>query len=174
MLAALASFMVGIKRCALLKTINDNERSEPMTRPKGAIDSAQRALNDSRILHRFAGYTLLVGFLTLSACSAITSEEPPISDSTMVEVLIELHLTNARLELQHDFIPAALDSILFKHGLDRQRYRAIVDYYADHPEEYSALYTIVLDRLSDERLKQGKYLPLDDTPPPGVADEAQE
>ena len=123
------------------------------------------------MIHRLAGYTLLVGLLTLSACSAITSEEPPIADSTMVEILIELHLTDARLDLQYDLLPAVRDSILFKHGLDEPRFLAILDYYADHPEEYSALYTTVLDRISDERLRQGEGLPPNYNPPPGVADE---
>ena len=113
---------------------------------------------------------LLVGVLTLSACSAITSEEPPIADSTMVEVLIELHLADARLELQYNLAPAVRDSILFKDGLDEQHFRAILDYYADNPEAYSALYTTVLDRISDERLRQGEGLPLSTTPPPGVDD----
>ncbi len=116
-------------------------------------------------------YILFVGLLTLSACSAITSEEPPIADSTMVEVLIELHLADARLELQYNLVPVVRDSILFKYGLDEQRFRAILDYYADHPEEYAALYTTVLDRISDERLRQGEGLPLSTTPPPGIIDE---
>ncbi len=114
---------------------------------------------------------LLAGLLTLSACSAITSEDPPIADSTMVEVLIELHLADARLDLQYDALPAVRDSILLKHGLDEPRFRAILDYYADHPEAYSALYTTVLDRISDERLRQGEGLPINTEPPPGVADE---
>ena len=119
----------------------------------------------------FVKYLLLPALLFVSACSAITSEEPPISDSTMVEVLIELHLADARLDLQYELVPAVRDSILFKHGLDEQRFLAILDYYADHPEEYSALYTTVLDRISDERLRQGEGLPLNPTPPPGVDDE---
>ncbi len=106
--------------------------------------------------------------LTLPACSAITSEAPPISDSTMVEVLIELHLTDARAELRYEAIPTVRDSILFKHGLDQQRFLDILDYYAEHPEEYAALYTTVLDRISDERFRQGEGLPLSSTPPPAI------
>jgi len=121
-------------------------------------------------IERNAGYLFAAVLLPLPACSSITSEEPPIADSTMVEVLIELHLADARLDLQLDRIPAVRDSILFKHGLDEPRFLQILDYYAEHPEEYTALYTTVLDRLSDERLRQGEGLPLSNTPPPGVAD----
>ena len=120
---------------------------------------------------RLAGYALLAGLLTLPACSAFISEEPPVSDSTMVEVLIELHLTNARLELQYDLPPAIRDSILFKYGLDAQRFAAIMAYYADHPEAYSALYTTMLDRISAERLQQGQGLPSAPPPEPATDDE---
>jgi len=116
---------------------------------------------------------LVLGLLTLSACSAFTSDEPPISDSTLVEVLIELHLVSARLELQYDHQPAARDSILFIYGLDAQRFEDIMAYYADHPEAYSAIYTTMLDRISAERLQQGKGLPPSTLPPPTLDDDGQ-
>ena len=103
---------------------------------------------------------VLLLLMSLPACSAFTSDEPPISDSTMVEVLIELHLVHARLELKYDLPPALRDSILFKHGLDAQRFQDIMAYYADHPEAYSAIYTTMLDRISDERIRQGEALPI--------------
>jgi len=84
----------------------------------------------------------------------------------MVEVLIELHLVNARLELQYDRQPAVRDSILFKYGLDAQRFQDVMAYYADHPEAYSALYTTMLDRISAERIQQGEALPATALPPP--------
>ena len=120
------------------------------------------------MIHRLAGYAFLAGLLTLSACSAFTSDEPPISDSTMVEVLIELHLTNARLELRYDLPPSIRDSILFRHGLDVQRFEDIMAYYADHPEAYAALYSTMLDRISAERLQQGEGLPPAAPPPPAT------
>jgi len=91
-----------------------------------------------------------------AACSAITSEAPPVSDSTMVEILIELHLAHARAPLNLDPVPALRDSILSKYHLDEQRYREIMDYYAEHPDAYGAIYTTVLDRISAERLRQGR------------------
>jgi hypothetical protein len=118
--------------------------------------------------HRLLPSTLLAALLTLPACSAIISEEPPITDSTMVEVLIELHLTDARADLHYDLAPALRDSIFFKYGLDEQRFLEILDYYADHPEAYAAVYTTVLDRINDERMQQGASAPLDDAPPPGL------
>ena len=165
MLAALASFTVRIYRCASLIAPNN---SKPMTRPQGTHDG-----DATHSLQRLARGALVIGLLALSACSAFTSDEPPISDSTLVEVLIELHLVSARLELQYDHQPAARDSILFIYGLDAQRFEDIMAYYADHPEAYSAIYTTMLDRISAERLQQGKGLPPSTLPPPTLDDDGQ-
>ncbi len=159
MLAALASFTVRIHRRASLTPPNDSER---MTCPQGTNDSDPT----TSLTQRLASGALVIGLLALSACSAFTSDEPPISDSTMVEVLIELHLVNARLELRYDRQPAVRDSILFKYGLDAQRFQDVMAYYADHPEAYSAIYTTMLDRISAERIQQGEALPATVLPPP--------
>ncbi len=144
------------------------------------LNSTEKRSNDSNhrepttsLAHRMARGALVIGLLTLSACSAFTSDEPPISDSTMVEVLIELHLANARLELQYDRRPAVRDSILFKYGLDAQRFQDVMAYYADHPEAYSALYTTMLDRISAERIQQGEALPATALPPPMTGDDGE-
>ncbi len=167
MLAALASFTVRIYRRASLTPPHDNE---PMTCPQGTHDARDPTHSLAQCMARGA---LVLGLLTLSACSAFTSDEPPISDSTLVEVLIELHLVSARLELQYDHQPAVRDSILFIYGLDAQRFQDIMAYYADHPEAYSAIYTTMLDRISAERLQQGKGLPPSTLPPPTLDDDGQ-
>ena len=169
MLAALASFTVRIYRRASLTPPND---SEPMTCPQGTHDGDPREPTNS-LAQRMARGALVIALLTLSACSAFTSDEPPISDSTMVEVLIELHLVTARLELQYDHQPAVRDSILFKYGLDAQRFQDIMAYYADHPEAYSAIYTTMLDRISAERLQQGEGLPPSTLPPPTLDNDGE-
>ncbi len=143
-----------------------------MTGPQGTKDSNHSEPTTS-LAQRLASGALVIGLLTLSACSAFTSDEPPISDSTMVEVLIELHLVNARLELQYDRQPAVRDSILFKYGLDAQRFQDVMAYYADHPEAYSAIYTTMLDRISAERIQQGEAMPATALPPPTRGDDEE-
>ena len=160
MLAAFASFTVN--RRTSLTPFHDNE---PITCSQGSHDGDPREPTHS-LAQRIARGTLVLALLTLSACSAFTSNEPPISDSTMVEVLIELHLVSARLQLQYDHQPAVRDSILFIYGLDAQRFQDIMAYYAEHPEAYSAIYTTMLDRISAERLQQGQGLPPSTVPPP--------
>ncbi len=90
----------------------------------------------------------------LSACSSFSTPEPPLSDSTLVEVLIDLTLTSARSDLYQDVPPGARDSVLASHGLTRDDFEAAMKYYAEHPEEYLELYTTVLNRLNEERQKE--------------------
>ncbi|MDX1547006.1 MAG: DUF4296 domain-containing protein [Rhodothermales bacterium] len=90
----------------------------------------------------------------LPACSALISDAPPVPDSTMVDVLIELHLGQARQARYGDLTPARRDSILALHGLDRPRFDEAMAYYADHPEELGLLYREALDRLQEERPHQ--------------------
>ena len=107
----------------------------------------------STALRRFITYVLalhLMG-LKLPACSSLTGEPPPVPDSTMVEVLIELHLAEARAELYGQLPEGLRDSALAKHGLTQREYERAVDYYTDHPVSYADLYDTVLDRLSAER-----------------------
>lgn len=97
---------------------------------------------------------LLVLTLLLSplACSPFTAEEPPVADSTLVEVLIELHLAQARTEAEEAPLPpAARDSIFARHEVDVDRFHAAMDYYARHPDAYLTLYDRVLNRLSAEQ-----------------------
>ncbi len=109
-------------------------------------------------LSRRAGVVLtmmyLLGFLSLlslSACSFITSEESPISDSTMVDMLVDLHLAQVRNASFQDLTLVQRDSILAQYGLDVVRLEEIMRYYADHPERYTTVYSGVMDRLNDER-----------------------
>lgn len=97
------------------------------------------------------GAALLL-MLALPGCSPFTAEEPPVADSTLVEVLIELHLAQGRAEVAEDPLPPAVrDSIFARHELDEDRFRSAMDYYASHPEEYVSLYDEVLNRLSAEQ-----------------------
>lgn len=94
---------------------------------------------------------LLVSFL---GC-ADPSEEPPLTDSTMVEVMIDLHLAVARAEVTQQ-VPAGIrDSILTTHGVDSSAYARMIWHYAQNPEKYEQIYGEVLDRLNSERIPLG-------------------
>lgn len=96
---------------------------------------------------------LATSLSVLPACSTLTGEEPPATDSTLVEVLVELNLAKARAET--DGLPppppALRDSIFARYGLSEADFKAAMDAYARHPDAYAKLYEAMLDKLEAER-----------------------
>lgn len=97
------------------------------------------------LIERLVLLTLLLG--ALPACSSFAPEEPPVPDSTLVDVLVEMHLAEARRQLHGPIPPAMRDSILAHYGLDSTRLQATMDHYSKHPATYKQLYGMVLDSL---------------------------
>ena len=96
-------------------------------------------------------HSAVLFLLLLAACSDLASEAPPVPDSTMVDVLVVLHLAEQREALQADLSPALRDSVLARHGLDTATYADAIAFYAAHPERYAGLYEDVIERLETER-----------------------
>lgn len=95
--------------------------------------------------------------------------EPPLDDSTMVEVMIELHLALARTEVTHR-VPAGIrDSIFAAYEIDSSAFAETISYYAAEPDEYGRLYGRVLDRLNSERMPLGPADSADDPDLPAGA-----
>lgn len=92
----------------------------------------------------------VIALLLAPACTVTSSEEPPVADSAFAEVLVDLHLLEARAELDHDLPPSLRDSVLARHGLTAARFEAAIDFYVDHPQAYTDLYSDVLNRLNAE------------------------
>ena len=69
----------------------------------------------------------------------------------MVEVLLDMHLAQARAERYEDVSGELLRDVLAQHGLDRAQFDEAMRYYADHPQQYVDVYDAVLDRLNAER-----------------------
>lgn len=94
---------------------------------------------------------LLTGLLIAAGgCAQDMRSRAPIPDSTMVDVLVELHLLEARMELAPSDSAAILpsrDEIFRRHGIDSARFARTVDHYADRLDAYSRLYDRVTDRL---------------------------
>lgn len=105
--------------------------------------------------HRPRPYVVLVASLLLtllaSSCSIPSSDTPPVPDTTMVHVLVDMHLAAARAGQQDGLPPSTRDSLLARHGLSPEQYDAALDFYADHPKRYVAVYDSVVDRLSARR-----------------------
>ena len=84
-------------------------------------------------------------------CGAPEDTERTLPDSTLIEVLVDLHLSGARLQVTPDAPVGLRDSVLALHGLDSVSFLEAMTWYESHPDEYVAVYGTVLDRLSAER-----------------------
>lgn len=102
---------------------------------------------------------LVVLLVLLSACSDqnVTEIQPPVADSVMIQVLIELHLAEARVDLFKEDQTQHRDSILTKYNISEGEFEENMTYYRDNPTTFHKLYSEALDKLSDER-----YLPADE------------
>jgi len=94
---------------------------------------------------------VLTAMLIGSSCGPEASEIVLVPDSVLVEVLVDLHLSRARVDLgfsRED--PEVLDSVLTAHDVARHRFTESLDYYSDHPEEYFQIYNRVIEVLAIE------------------------
>lgn len=93
----------------------------------------------------------VVGLTT--GCAQVRSG-PPVADSTLVAVLVDLHLLEGRASASlPDSIRAdstfAVDrsEILRRHGVDSATFARTLDYYRDRLPAYRRIYDRVIDRL---------------------------
>lgn len=90
---------------------------------------------------------------TSAACTLVEEDAPPLDEDTLVVVIADLHLLEARADLEGEALPpGARDSLFAYHGISAQAYGAAVDYYAERPRAYHALYRRVVDRLREDEM----------------------
>jgi hypothetical protein len=110
--------------------------------------------------------------LGLSGCSYGSSESPPLPDSTVSRMLVEMHLLSARAQRDEGVPPGAPDSLLRVYGLERQQLEEALRYYSRRPGRLDAIYDAVIDTLGalEQRSRYRSSAPPDvspgDQPPP--------
>lgn len=99
------------------------------------------------------GLGLLLLCFSVFACSNQETSDvlPPLSDSTMVQVLIELHLAEARVDFFQEDQIGFQDSILAHYDIRQDDFEKNMAFYKENPDVYHKIYSEVLDQLSDER-----------------------
>lgn len=107
------------------------------------------------VLHSLAVALLGLGLaVSLGACSSFAPDEPPVADSTFVNVLAELHLAAARAQLYEDTSLVALqDSIFARYDVPRERFEEALTYYSERPSAYQTIYEAMQDSLDAERTR---------------------
>lgn len=96
-------------------------------------------------------------------CSDSRTQRAPIEDSTLVEVLIELHLAAARAEVTHSVPTGIRDSVMATYGVDSAAFAETITHLASEPEKYGEIYSQVIDRLNSERVPLAPDEPIDPT-----------
>ncbi|MFT4605199.1 MAG: hypothetical protein ACI9W4_001938 [Rhodothermales bacterium] len=95
---------------------------------------------------------ILCGVLAvlLAGCVEVTERVIVIPDSTLIVVLADLHLADARARLPDQAI-GLRDSVLVFHGLNETVFQEAIDSFGAHPEELTKMYKPVLDQLNATR-----------------------
>jgi hypothetical protein len=100
---------------------------------------------------RSAATLLVAGALaTTLAASGCSGVAPPVHEETLIAVIVDLHLLEARRELVADAHPALRDSVLGAHGVTHEELQDAIRYFTDRPDEYVSIYNRVIDSLTAE------------------------
>ena len=92
----------------------------------------------------------LVGLLLAAGCSPGEPAAPALPDSAFVDVLVDVHLADARAGRTGEPADSLRAAALAHHGLDTAAFRRALAFYAAHPDAYAPLYDEALDRLLGE------------------------
>jgi hypothetical protein len=93
----------------------------------------------------------MVGLLLAGCGDAPKAKEKTLADSTLAEVLVELHLLAARKAVIGDVTPAFRDSVLARYGMDSVMLVRRLETYARDPQALQRLYQMIRDRLLAEQ-----------------------
>ncbi len=86
----------------------------------------------------------------LAGCVQTPERVMVIPDSTLIVVLADLHLADARARLPEQAV-GLRDTVLAFHGLDEALFQKAMDSFDAHPEDLTNLYNTVLDKLNATR-----------------------
>ena len=100
-------------------------------------------MNDRRSLF---GLALAAASLILGACD---KPRNAIAQDTFVEIMVELHLLDARPELDGSR-DELLEDIVKRYDVELTTIDSALVYYSRHPDEYSEVYARIIDRLTEE------------------------
>jgi hypothetical protein len=94
-------------------------------------------------------FALLLAALGLAGCSGqgLTGSRP-LSDSLLVEVLVDLHLSQAREQSYPGEFSVTADSVLAAHGVTRKMLDHSLDLIEAEGQRFSELYARVIERLA--------------------------
>ena len=105
-------------------------------------------------------WAFIVCIAMLSAsCNSILNSKPlgTLSEEQMIDVLVDIHLTEATLKIANDSLARVSDTaelrnrfaqVFRKHDIEPDDFNASLNYYLEHIEEIDKIYTEVINRLT--------------------------
>jgi hypothetical protein len=105
-------------------------------------------------------WALIICMAMLSAsCNSILNSKPlgTLSEEQMVDVLVDIHLTEATLKIANDSLARVGDTIEMrnrfaqvfrKHDIEPDDFNASLNYYLEHIEQIDKIYTEVINHLT--------------------------
>lgn len=102
--------------------------------------------------------------LSLSLCLAVSCAKPererlPTSDSTLVELITDLHVQEARWSLGDSSITR--ESVLRNHGFTYKEYQDVLSSMVEDPDRLVSIYDSVIHLLTNRPQQQQKNDPLE-------------
>ena len=110
---------------------------------------------------RFASLILVLTIL-LGSCS---NDKYYIPEDDLVNLIVDLHLAEGVMNVETGMPSGsatqleAINTVLRRHNIERERFDSTMAYYALHVNKYDAVYDKVLDRLmlAETHIKAGEY-----------------
>jgi hypothetical protein len=105
-------------------------------------------------------WALIICMAMLSAsCNSILNSKPLgiLSEEQMIDVLVDIHLTEATLKIANDSLARVSDTtelrnrfaqVFRKHDVEPDDFNASLNYYLEHIEQIDKIYTEVINRLT--------------------------
>ncbi|WP_103028821.1 DUF4296 domain-containing protein [Salinibacter altiplanensis] len=89
----------------------------------------------------------VVGLGLLMGCSAVSTGDEPLPDSTFTRVLTELHVASSRQSRDVATPPGLRDSIFARYDVKPSEFEAALRHYTRRPNRLEAMYQTVIDTL---------------------------
>ena len=117
----------------------------------------------------FTPLTFALAIFLFISCSSKTDTIPSkvIPKDKMADILVDVHLAEASAENRGLNSPqiniqmaAKYDSLFQKHETSFSQFKSSYDYYLDHPDELSEIYTIVVNKLTtiESKINSGRKI----------------
>lgn len=113
----------------------------------------------------FSKYLLIAGIALTISCSRSKEEIPSsvIEQKKMVEVLSDVHYTEATIQLRNLNYSDSTRKIAYgyykevfqKHHITPEQFKESFMWYKSHPEVMNDMYKEIITRLSEEQAKEG-------------------